>query len=138
MTANSTLTSVGAWRKALARTRQSNRTLKKYPVDALRRILEYYAIASASTSGIERTFGAAKRNLGEQWNGAAVAEERRMILSLAHATMGSEGRASLAATARVIWADSFGAPRNNCPTRLPPRDACRRAREASPADGAKS
>ena len=99
MNANSTLTSVGAWRQALARAQQSSKTRKRYPVDALRPILECYAIAAASTSGIERTFGAAKRNLGEQWNGTAVAEERRMILSLAHATMGSEGRASLVATA---------------------------------------
>ena len=131
MNANSTLTSVGAWREALARTQQRSKTRKKYPVDALRPILECYAIAAASTSGIERTFGAAKRNLGEQWNGTAVAEERRMILSLAHATMGSEGRASLAATARAIWAESFGAPRKSCPKRLPPRAACRRAKPQS-------
>ena len=131
MTANSALTSVGAWRKALARTQLDSKTRKKYPVDALRRILEYYAIASASTSGIERTFGAAKRNLGGNWNGTATAEERRMIVSRAHATMGSAARAHVVALARLIWAESFGAPRETCPNRLPPRAACRHAKPHS-------
>ena len=131
MNTNSTLTSVGAWRKALARAQQNSKTRKKYPVDALRRVLEYYAIASASTSGIERTFGAAKRNLGENWNGTPVAEERRLILALAHATVGSDDRESLAVAARVILAQSFGAARETCPNRLLPRISCRRDKPRS-------
>ena len=76
MRSNSTLTSVGAWRKALARTQQASKQRKSFPAHSLRPILQYYAIASASTSGVARNFGATKRSLGEQWNGAPVAEER--------------------------------------------------------------
>ena len=69
----------------------------------------------------------------DRWNGTPVAEERRVILSLAHATMGSEGRVSLAAAARASWADSFGAPRASCPIRLQTRAACPwRAKGGSP------
>ena len=109
MRLDSSLTSFVAWSKALARTQKTSKSRHKYAVDVLLPVLQLYAVASGSTSGIERNFSSAKRNLGESWQGSPVAEERRMVLSLAHAAL--TDRAAVLAAARQVWAESFGPPR---------------------------
>jgi hypothetical protein len=107
------LTCLGAWAKALARTQKAPKTRKTYQVDVLRPMLQFYAIATGSTSGIERDFGSAKRNLGEQWNGMPVAEERRMLLMVTRSTTPVEARARVVTAARLVWAGAFGVPRDH-------------------------
>jgi hypothetical protein len=79
-----TLNSTQAWATAIKRTQQSAKSRKRYPVESLRRALSIHAIGTGSTSGIERNFGAAKRNIGDHWNGTALAEQRRMVVALAY------------------------------------------------------
>jgi hypothetical protein len=112
------LTSTGAWAKAIQRTQKTSKTRGKYPVDALRRALSIHAIGTGSTSGIERNFGAAKRNIGDQWNGTPCAEQRRMVVALAHASTPSSERPALITTARLVWAQCFGVPRASPADRL--------------------
>ena len=106
-----TLTSTGAWAAAMERTQKSSKTRQKYPVDALRHALSIHAIGNGSTSCIERNFGSAKRNIGDQWNGTACAEQRRMVVVLAHASIPPPARPARVNAARLIWAECFGVPR---------------------------
>ena len=131
MRLDSSLTSLAAWSKALARTQRGSKSRNKYAVDVLRPILQIYTVASGSTSGIERNFSSAKRNLGESWQGSAVAEERRMILALAHVAP-TDQRASVLDAARHVWAASFGPPRIVVPgTRLGTKLSGRREQPTS-------
>jgi hypothetical protein len=110
----------------------SAKARKTYQVDLLRPILQFYAIASGSTIGIERDFGSAKRNLGEQWNGSPVAEERRMLLMVARSTTPAEARARVVTAARLVWADNFGVPRVNNSNSLVKRPRRRRGDNEQP------
>jgi hypothetical protein len=129
MRLDSSLTSFAAWSKALARTQNTYKSRRKYAVDVLVPALQLYAVASGSTSGIERNFSSAKRNLGENWQGNPIAEERRMVLSLAHAAL--TDRAAVFAAARQVWAESFGPPRVTTGNRLGTRSAGHRERPKS-------
>ena len=121
-----TITSTTAWAKAIERTQKSGRTRRKYPVDVLRQALSIHAIGTGSTSGIERNFGSAKRNIGDQWNGTACAEERRMVVALGHANLHSSARPAVVTAARLIWAECFGVPRAS------PADRLNRGRREQP------
>ena len=113
-----TLNSTQAWATAIKRTQKTDRSRKKYPVEALRRALSIHAIGTGSTSGIERNFGAAKRNIGDHWNGTALAEQRRMVVALAYASIPESERPALITGARLIWAECFGVPRTSPINRL--------------------
>jgi hypothetical protein len=110
---DSSLTSIAAWGRALRRTQADPKRRRKYPADVLRPLLQFYAVASGTTSGIEQNFSAAKRTLGEQWAGSPLAEERRLCLSLARkaAAPTTTEPSRLLEAARLVWAETFGAPR---------------------------
>ncbi len=103
---------VAAWADALARTQRTARLREKFPSNALKQALQFYAVAPGSTSGIEQNFSQLKRAMNEQWHGSPDAEERRMVLIVAgacgKAAVGDSPTVSAAAT---VWATTFGAPR---------------------------
>ena len=103
---DASLTSLDAWAKALARAQKSAETRRSYATDVLRNILQFFAIAAGSTSGIERNFSAAKRNLGQCWNGSPLAKERRMVPALAHGALPAKERDDSIAATRQILAES--------------------------------
>jgi hypothetical protein len=113
MRAQPSLTSVVAWERALRRTQADAKRRQRYPADVLRPVLQFYAVASGTTSGIEQNFSVAKRNLGEQWAGSPLAEERRLCLTLARraAKPTTTELSRLLEAARHVWAATFGPPR---------------------------
>ena len=83
-----TLMSIGAWSNALERTQSTSKRRQTYPADALLPMLQLAGAMTGSDSGIEQNFSSAKRNLGEQWQGSALLEERRLVWQIEqqHAT----------------------------------------------------
>ena len=74
-------------------------------------MLQFFAVMTGSTSGIEQNFSSAKRNLGEQWNGSALLEESRLVLQIERQHVTSPVLASTVRAARLVWRDHFGVPR---------------------------
>ena len=106
-----TLTSIGAWSKALERTQSTSKRRQTYTADALLPMLQFFAVMTGSTSGIEQNFSSAKRNLGEQWNGSALLEESRLVLQIERQHATPPMLASVLRAARLVWRDHFGVPR---------------------------
>ncbi len=118
-----------AWRRATAASQGSPRRRDRFPAEALMHVLRRYMISPGSTAGIEQTFSKFKRFLGEQWNGSAEAEERRLILALA----GAEARTprdkfDLFASARLVWMRCFGMPHASGHDRRPTVSSRKRGR----------
>ena len=76
------VSSVEAWREALAKTQRTPRSQETWPARALLPVAERYFVCPGSTAGIEQTFSVFKRMTGEQWHASELAEERHLVLSL--------------------------------------------------------
>ena len=95
-----------AWQKAVCHTRGR----RGWPVDSLLPILQRFLVAPGSTAGIEHAFSAAKRALGEQWQGSPRAEERRVLLLLKAQAM-PDIENSILQSARLVWGQCCGPAR---------------------------
>ena len=99
-----------SWQRAVQKTQHDSRRRTKFPCDELGPLLCRFVVSPGSTAGIEQNFSAFKRVLGEQTCASELGEERRLVLHLACCTMPAASE-TLLARARLIWANSFGAPR---------------------------
>jgi hypothetical protein len=105
-----TLMSVGARPKALRPTPSTSERRQPYLADALLPTFQFFGVMTGSTSGIVQNFSSAKRNLGEQWNGSTLREERRLVLQIERQHATPPMLASVLQAARLAWRDNFGAP----------------------------
>jgi hypothetical protein len=99
-----------SWQRAVQKTQHDSRRRTTFPCDELGPLLCRFVVSPGSTAGIEQNFSAFKRVLGEHTCASELGEERRLVLHLACCTMPGASE-TLLARARLIWANSFGAPR---------------------------
>ena len=103
------VSSVEAWREALAKTQRTPRSQLTWPARALLPVAERYFVCPGSTAGIEQTFSVFKRMTGEQWHASELAEERHLVLRL-RARREKALPAAVLVSARHFWvANSLGA-----------------------------
>ena len=113
-----------AWQKAVSETQCTEIRRRTYPIAALLPLLRRFAAYIASTCGVEQYFSKFKRVLGECRGFSPQSEERIAVLSARTSTPTED--ILLAKHARLIWAESFGAPRAKRLSNLPAASALRR------------
>ena len=104
------VSSVEAWREALAKTQRTPRSQETWPARALLPVAERYFVCPGSTAGIEQTFSVFKRMTGEQWHASELAEERLLVLRL-RARREKALPAAALVSARHMWVANFGPSR---------------------------
>ena len=109
------VSSVEAWREALAKTQRTPRSQETWPARALLPVAERYFVCPGSTAGIEQTFSVFKRMTGEQWHASELAEERHLVLRL-RARREKALPAAALVSARHIWVANFGPSRVQKPS----------------------
>ena len=104
------VSSVEAWREALAKTQRTPRSQELWPARALLPVADRYFVCPGSTAGIEQTFSMFKRMTGEQWHASELAEERHLVLTL-RARREKALPAAALVSARHVWVANFGPSR---------------------------
>jgi hypothetical protein len=99
-----------AWQQAILETQATAARRVAHPVDALLPVVRRFAAYTGSTSGVESDFSRFKRALGEHRHFGPDAEERIAVLS-SRCPSNPEEDMTLARSARMVWAQCFGAPR---------------------------
>jgi hypothetical protein len=91
---------------ALQQTQANSRRRRSFPAQSLQALLHRFMVTPGSTAGIEQNFSRFKRFLGEHWQGSEVAEERRLVLQLAHSALPAADN-ELLGKARLILGQRF-------------------------------